>query len=195
RSFSMGIRQPCMERKHRDFDGKSKRKSKKHPGLCYRVEIQPEEIEKAEIGNPCAHTLEVQSNDSNKHQEGADHSIDEEFDRCVDPVLPTPDADDEVHRDQHDFPEDVEEKEIERDECAEHADFQQKEAGHVTLYLLVYCIPGPENGNRHDEGRQHYEPEAYTINADVIVHPEWTGLDPGHVENELVVCIRDKAGG
>jgi hypothetical protein len=38
---------------------------------------------------------------------------------CIDASFPTPDADDEVHRDQHHFPHHVKQEEVARDEDAD----------------------------------------------------------------------------
>ena len=51
----------------------------------------------------------------------------------VDAPLPAPDADDEVHRDEHHFPEDVEEDRVEGDEAPEHPRLEDEERHDVAL--------------------------------------------------------------
>ena len=72
---------------------------------------------------------EVDAEDGQQHEHRAGHRVEEELDRRVlRPVLRlAPDADQEVHRDEADLPEDVEEDQVERDEHAQHAHFEQQE--------------------------------------------------------------------
>ena len=48
------------------------------------------------------------------------------------PAMP-PDANEEIHRHQHDFPKDVKEEEIQRHEHAQHAGLQQQHQGEESL--------------------------------------------------------------
>ena len=52
-----------------------------------------------------------------------------------------PDADDEVHRHEHDFPEDVEEEEVESQEHAQHAHLEHEEGDHVLLHARAWMGP------------------------------------------------------
>ena len=56
-----------------------------------------------------------------------DHGEEHELDRGIDPPWSAPDSDDEVHGDQHQLPENVEEEEIQGDERADHARGEQQE--------------------------------------------------------------------
>src|SRR2546425_2679481 len=64
--------------------------------------------------------------------------VEDELDRRVNAVGAAPDADDEVHRDQHRLPEDVEEEEVEADEhrSEEHTSELQSLAYLVCRLLL-----------------------------------------------------------
>src|SRR6185437_6288260 len=70
--------------------------------------------------------LEIQHQDAEQHQHAAHQRVQEEFDCGVKAPRATPNADDEVHRHQDHFEEDVEQEEIERDENADHARLQQQ---------------------------------------------------------------------
>src|SRR3989441_10413255 len=59
--------------------------------------------------------------------------VEDELDRRVNAVGAAPDADDEVHRDQHRLPEDVEEEEVEADEHAEHPRLEDQHRDHEFL--------------------------------------------------------------
>ncbi len=69
-------------------------------------------------------------------QHAADERVQEELDRGVFLARAAPDADQEVHRQEHDFPEHVEQEEIERAEHAQHAGFQQQEQDAVGLLRI-----------------------------------------------------------
>ena len=64
---------------------------------------------------------EVERQDREQHDHRSRQRVDEELDRGVEFPRTAPDADDEVHRHEHDFPENVEEEEVERAERADHA--------------------------------------------------------------------------
>src|SRR4051812_30031524 len=117
--------------------------------------MEIEEFDKAEIGQAGVDTLEVEEDQGDQHEQGTHHGIDEELDCCIDLVLTTPDADYEVHRNQHDFPEDVKEEKVERDESSQHAGFQQQKANHVFLDLIFNSRPSRQNCNRHNECTEH----------------------------------------
>ena len=55
----------------------------------------------------------------------------------VDAARAAPDADDEVHRHEHDLPEHVEEGEVEGDEAAEHARLEDQEGDREAAHLLL----------------------------------------------------------
>ena len=64
----------------------------------------------------CGSRREVEVEQRDQHQHRAEQRVEEELDRRVLVPRAAPDADQEVHRQEHDFPEDVEEEEVERDE-------------------------------------------------------------------------------
>jgi hypothetical protein len=73
--------------------------------------------------------LVVDVDDRRQHQHRAGHGVEEELDGGVDAAVVAPDADQEVHRHQADFPEDVEEEQVLRQEDADQAEFQQQQEG------------------------------------------------------------------
>ncbi|EKD59320.1 MAG: hypothetical protein ACD_55C00074G0001 [uncultured bacterium] len=171
-----------MQREHRDLDGEGQCEGQEHPHLGGRVEVQFPEADDAEVA---AARLEVKGDQCDQHEERTDRGVDEELDCSVNPVLAAPDTDHEVHRDQHHFPVDVEEEEVERDKGSDHAYFEQQEADHVLLHLLFNRRVGGKDGDRHDEGGEDDEPEADAVDAQMVAHLEGAGCDPGHVLDEL----------
>ena len=63
----------------------------------------------------------VERDDREQHEHGAGQRVEEELDGRVLLARPAPDADEEVHRQEHHLPEHVEEEEVEREEDAHHA--------------------------------------------------------------------------
>ena len=148
--LDVGVGQPGVEREHRHLDG----------------EGEGEGQEQQVLGAPraaarsCARTgrskvyvagggavLEVEGQDGDQHEERAGHRVEDELDRRVDAAGPAPDPDDEVHRDQHRLPEDVEEEEVERDEDAQHARLEQQHGDHELLQPRLDGVPGRQRAS------------------------------------------------
>ncbi len=121
----MGIRQPGVKRKHRHFNGKAekqpeedeilRRKSGKYRlGRDIKVVDQRENV-KSEFARAVLWVVveEVQTQDCKQHEHRAEQRIQEKLNGRVELAPVSPNANEEVHRHQHDFPENVEEKEIE----------------------------------------------------------------------------------
>ena len=81
----------------------------------------------ASRGTKSLHVGEVETQHGDQDEHAAEQGVEEELDGGIFAARPAPDADEEVHRQQHHFPEDVEEEEIEREERAEHAGFEDQE--------------------------------------------------------------------
>ena len=62
--------------------------------------------------------------------------VEEEFVSRLDPLGPAPDADDQIHRDQAAFEEDVEQQQVLRGEHADHQRLHDQEGGHIFGYAL-----------------------------------------------------------
>ena len=76
-------------------------------------------VEGVDAGRATVH--DIQRHDRDQHQQAADLREQEELDGRVDAALVPPDPDEEVHRDEHQLPEEVEQEEIEREEHADDA--------------------------------------------------------------------------
>src|SRR5271166_6340877 len=62
----------------------------------------------------------IEPQDCGQHEHRRDHGVQEELDRGVDPAAMAENADDQRHRDERRFPEEVKQEQIERDEDADH---------------------------------------------------------------------------
>ncbi len=70
----------------------------------------------------------VEPQDRHQHQDRAEHCVQHEFQRGIDAPPVSPDADQEIHRDQHHFPEQEEQEQVERNEDADHSGFENEQA-------------------------------------------------------------------
>jgi len=80
-------------------------------------------------------TLEVEGEERQDHQRRAEQREQEELDRRVLPVLASPHADHEVHRQQDDLEEHEEEDQVLGHEGAVHADLEHEDQGEERLRL------------------------------------------------------------
>src|SRR5438270_811853 len=94
----------------------------------------------------------VQPDDADQHEDGAGHGVEHEFDGGVDAALMSPDADEEVHGDEHDFPEEEKEKEVERKKNADDADFEHQQHDEKFFEAMMNAVPGREYGDGSQEG-------------------------------------------
>jgi hypothetical protein len=112
---------------------------------CFGVaEHQAARLDKTERRVIEGARLVVQVDDGGEHQHRAGHRVEEELDGRVDAPLVSPDADQEVHRDERDFPEHVEKEQVERCEDADYSEFQEKQEGVVHLLPLPDVVPGDQ---------------------------------------------------
>ncbi len=148
-----------MEGEHRHFYGKSQRKGEKEPDLNAWIQRQVVKIEKVErihAGRLVIGRVEVK--DGHQHQQAAHHGEQDKFDRGIDLAVSSPDTDQEVHRDQHGFPEHVKEEQVERDKHADDPCLEHQHEDQVFLGSLFDVCPGGKDGDRHQEsGQQHEE--------------------------------------
>jgi len=85
-------------------------------------------------------------NDGNQHQQGADEGVKEKLYGCVDPLFSTPDSNEEIHRNQHHFEENVEHHQVQREEETDDSAFQNQQKGVIGLWQLVDRSPGKQEG-------------------------------------------------
>ena len=134
----MGVGQPGVQRPHRDLDRKGSRKGQEQPEL----DIRRDAAHGDQIGHREAALVDAQPQDRQQHQDRACHGVQEELDRRIHTLRAAPDADQEIHRHEREFPEDVEQEQVLRQENAHHADFEQQEEDHEFLDALFDRRPG-----------------------------------------------------
>src|SRR6202021_1901052 len=85
--------------------------------------------------------------------------------------------------DEHHFPENVKENEIERHEDAEHAGLEQQKQDVVFLFALLNCGPRREDGNCAEDCGEHDQQEAEAVYAERVASAD--GRDPFVVGEKL----------
>ena len=140
----MRVRKPGVEGKKRHLDSERQKKCHEQPQLNRRRQNQAPRRKRglnlriAEGKCSCCIAMnEVQSDDGHQHQYRSDHGIEDKLHRRVNAPLSAPNPNQEVHRDEHHFPKNVKQKEVQRGENADHAAFQQQHEDEVFLQTVI----------------------------------------------------------
>ena len=180
RRLGVRVRQPGVEREHRDLDGEGQEEREEgrdlqavgeaaRPG----VRAQRLEVEGADPRAAVARLVGVgRGQDRHEHQQRPDERVQDELDRRVDPVRAAPDPDDQVHRDEDDLPEDVEQERVEREEDADHPDLEDEERDHVFLDPRLDRLEAGQDRDPRQRRRQHDERDRQPVRAELVLDPE-----------------------
>jgi hypothetical protein len=127
----------------------------------------------------------MQGKEAQEHEDRTEQGVKEELDRSVLAVRATPDADHEVHGDQHDLPEDEEQHQVESDEGSRHARFQEQHEGQERLRLTrLRNVPAHvDDAEERHQQRQDEQRESHPVDADVVIGADLR--DPFLVQLEL----------
>ena len=87
------------------------------------------------------------------------------------PVLVAPDADQQVHRDERDLEEHVEQDEILRREDPEHPELRDEQDGEVLLQVLPH-VPRGHDGDERQKRREEEHPEPEPVEPDPVAYVE-----------------------
>ena len=189
RRVGVRVRQPGVEREHRHLDGEAEEEREKHPPLQVVGHVQLVElghVERVHAGRGVV--VEVERQNAEQHDDAADQGVQEELDRRVQPVRAAPDADEEVHRHQHHFPEQEEEQEVERHERAEHPGLQDEQEDVVLLHALGDRVPRRHHRDRAHHRRQQDQQHAEAVDAEEVVGAD--RRDPRGALDELELRAR-----
>ena len=181
----MRVRQPGVQGEDRHLDPEGEREGREEPELLAHRQLCVQEGFIAERVHPAA---EVHVQDRDKHQQRSDRRVEEELDRGVDPALPAPDSDDEVHRDQGKLEEDVEEEDVRGKEDSDHPHLQQQHQGVECLAALLDVVERAENGDRRGQRGQQDHEDTDPVDPERVADPP--GLDPGHRRFERKAASR-----
>ena len=114
----------------------------------------------------------VEVDQRHQHQQRAQQRVQEELDRGVHPVRSAPDADDDVHRDQHRLEEHVEQDAVDRREHAVDEAGHDQERGHVLRDPRLDHLPARPDDEHRGEAVQQHEQHRDAVDAEEIVDVE-----------------------
>ena len=163
RRFNVRIRQPGMHRPHRHLDGEGGHKREEYPFLhCRRYSCRQQR------GDICGAELMIHRQNGDQQQYRAEQRIEEELEGCINTVFAAPDTDDQIHRDQHRFKEDVEQHQIQRQEHAEHHGLQQHERHHIFAHTLLDRLPARQNTDRRQQRGEKDKENGNPVDAHLV---------------------------
>ena len=168
--LGMRVGQPGMQRPHRHLDRERQRERGEQPaglslGQRHLVEQLQVEAQTAE----CVPGLKHQVDDRGQHQQRSGHREQHEFDRGVNLAPVAPDSDEEVHRDQHHFPENVEQENVDRQQRAQKSGLEhQHEKAELARPFSNIAAGRVEQRQRNQDGSQQDEQQADSVNAEMV---------------------------
>ncbi len=152
--------------------------------LGYAKLLQFQQVEGGIAGGGGVH--EVENHDGYQHQHAASHGVEDELQRSVDPPLTAPHADEEVHGNEGDLPEDIEQEEIEGGEDPDHAHLQKEHEDVILLDPFGDGRPRGKDGHGREKGGQQHQEEADAVHTQVVANSQ--AGNPGDVFLELHPC-------
>ncbi len=169
--------------RHLDGEGHEERQEEQH--LLAGSERKPaarDHVHNGRVAERLRAVVEV--DDGRQHQHRAGHGEQEKLHRRVDAALVAPDADQEVHGHQRDFPEHVEQKQVLRQEHAHQPEFEQQQKRVELLHAVLDGAPGDQHADGRQERRKQHQPQAHAVGRHVVV--DVGRGDPRHVQGELL---------
>ena len=182
------VRQPGVEREHRHLDREPEEERQEHPPLQVERHVHVLELRDVEgVHAGDAIGVEVEPQNAEQHDDAADEGVQEKFDRRVQPPVASPDADEEIHRHEHDLPEQEEQQEVETDERPHHACLQDQQEDVVLLHALGNRRPRGKNRDEPEQGGQQHEQRAEAVDAQEVLRAHRG--NPGHPLDELIAGV------
>jgi hypothetical protein len=87
----------------------------------------------------------IKPQDADQHEDRSSHGVQNKFDGGVNAAVVAPDADQQVHGDEHHFPEEEEKEKVEGEEDADDANFEKQDGDEEFLDALLDAAPRAEN--------------------------------------------------
>ncbi len=125
-----------------------------------------------EVGNQETAGLEIQVQQRHQHEHRTEKGVQKELERGIDPARSTPDADNQEHRDQHRFPEDIEQRRIQRREHADHQPFHEQERRHVLRHPILDHFPAGQHHQHGHETGQNDQRHGNAIDPEMVMNVE-----------------------
>src|SRR5262249_44909862 len=144
--FDVGVGQPGVQREQRNLDreGNEEGEEQENLGLPGEADASAaESLEQRRVVEASANVIEIDHRA--QHQNAAGHRVEEELHRGVDAPVVAPHSDEEVHGDKRNFPEHIEEEQIQRHEYANDTKFEQQQERVEERRLFLDVVPGDEH--------------------------------------------------
>ena len=138
------------------------------------------------LADEVANVGEVETEHGNEDEDASQQRIKEELDRGILAPRTTPDADEEIHRQQHDFPEDVEQEEVERQKRSHHPGFKDQKQDAVAAHHTV-DLPAGDHGQETQHGGEEDERHADPVDAKIVVNAK--ACDPWAARDPIVIAV------
>ena len=157
-----------MQRKDGHLHGEGEREAEEHPSLGDGTRWVLYEKGPVEAQVPCLRRGDRRHRqDGDQHGEAPDHGVDQEGEGREDPPPLTPDPDQEVERNQHRFPEDVEEDEVESEQHAGGRSLEHQQQQDELLEARCARVRD-QHGEQREEPVQGEQEEAEAVDAQVV---------------------------
>ena len=161
----MRIGQPGMNRPHRHLDRECGEKGQEQELL--RRQRQRQRMPGGDVET--AARLEVEIDDRHQCEQRAQQGVEEELERRVDAVLPTPHADDDEHRNQGGLEKHVKQRAVEGREHPDHEPGQDEKRSHVLRHPGLDHLPSGQHHQHGDECGQRDEEHRNAVDPEVIL--------------------------
>src|SRR5215469_13271434 len=169
--LGMCVGQPRVKRKERHFDGKGHEEGQeeKHFGACAQHQL-PALNKLLNHYKIEAAGLVVQPNDAHQHEDRTGHGVKQELDGGVEPSFVPPNANQKCQRNQLEFPEKEEKKQVERKKDADHARFEKQEHDVKFLDPVLDIVPGRQDAYGRQQRNEVDQENADAVDSEVIVN-------------------------
>ena len=190
RGLGVGVGEPGVERPHRDLDAEPHEHAAEDQHLGGEGDVagghQALELAHVERLGPGE---EVERQEADDHQRRPEQGEQEELDGRVLPFGSAPDADHEVHRQEHDLEEHEEQDQVLGDERAEHAGVQYQDQDQEALGILRLgeVVPRVDDHQGHDQRGEQDQRKGDAVDAEDV--PGVDDVDPRLVDHELEVAV------
>ena len=153
--LGVGVGEPGVHREHGHLDGESQEEGRERPGghrarEAHLLQSQDVEGERTAVLRVPPH----HGQDGDQHEHRAHEGEQEELDGRVDPARSAPQSDYEVHGDELDLPEHVEQEEVHGDEHAQHARLEHEQTDEEGQTAVLDGVPRTQDGERGQKCRK-----------------------------------------
>ncbi len=188
RRLRMRVRQPGVERHHRQLDHERHEEAQHQQPLDLHGHRRLQQHLVIEAPHPGGAVVDPdQAEDGEQHQQARGLREDEELGRRVDAPpaargVVAPDRDQEVHRHQHHFPEEEEQEQVEREEHRDHAAEVPQQVEVEEPDVAADFLPRAGHRHQAEQVGQHDQQQRQAVEAQV--HADAEAVDPRRLELE-----------